>query len=231
MKPAIQADLRVRFAGAFFAVIFFAEAFFAAARFAGFAVRDDDFFVAFPEPPPDCFAPARARLASSAAMRSSTLAGSSVVGSGDDLLAGRLLVDEREQFLAVLVVVFLGIELRGERADELARHLLLPLARFARRLRQWLFPIDREHFVGEAHRLEYERAVDRADRDQRLLRTEDETPDRDLPEFLHHVGEQAVGLGVFLVGNEVVRLLEEDRVDVGQVDEVLDLDLRGSPWA
>ena len=122
---------------------------------------------------------------------------------------------------------FSGSNSRGERAHELARHLLLALARFARRFGQWLFTVDREHLVGEAHRLEHERAVDRTDRDQRLLRPEHEAPDRDLPELLHHVGEEAVGLGVVLVGNEVVRLLEEDRVDVGEVDEVLDLDLAG----
>ena len=36
--------------------------------------------------------------------------------------------------------------------------------------------------------------------------------------------EQAVGLGRVLVGDEVVRLLEVDGVDLGEVDEVLDLD-------
>ena len=44
-------------------------------------------------------------------------------------------------------------------------------------------------------------------------------------------GEQPVGLGRVLVGHEVVGLLEVHGVDLGEVDEVLDLDLPGSPWA
>ena len=56
-------------------------------------------------------------------------------------------------------------------------------------------------------------------------------PDRDLAQLVHHLDEQAVRLGRVLVGHEVVRLLEVERVDVGEVDEVLDLDRAGSPSA
>ena len=50
------------------------------------------------------------------------------LGLGDDLLAGRLLVDELEELLAVLVVVLLRLEVAGERLDELGRHRELALA-------------------------------------------------------------------------------------------------------
>ena len=85
--------------------------------------------------------------------------------------------------------------------------------------------VDREHLVGVAHGLEAQHAVDRPDGDQRLLRAQHEAADRDLVLVLHHLGEQAVGLGRVLVGHQVVRLLEVHGVDLGEVDEVLDLDL------
>ena len=152
-------------------------------------------------------------------------------GGRHDLLARGLALDEREHLLAVLVVVLLGIELAGERVHQLARHVQLALARLGAPSRSTL-AVGREHLVGVAHRLEARaspstgRMATSASFDRSTNR-----PDRDLALVLHHLGEQAVGLGRVLVGDEVVRLLEVHRVDVGEVDEVLDLDLAGSPWA
>ena len=79
--------------------------------------------------------------------------------------------------------------------------------------------------VGVAHRLDAERAVERPDRDEALLAAHHDAPDRDLVERLHRVDEQRVRLLAALVGHEVVGLLEVERVDVVEVDELLDLDL------
>ena len=45
-----------------------------------------------------------------------------------------------------------------------------------------------------------------------------------LPRLLHGLGEQRVGLERRLVGGHVVRRVVEERVDVDEVDELLDVD-------
>jgi hypothetical protein len=60
-----------------------------------------------------------------------------------------------------------------------------------------------------------------------LLASEHEPADRHLLEVGHGVEQEPVGLGGAPVRRQVVGALEEDRVDLLQVDEVLDLDHPG----
>jgi hypothetical protein len=60
-----------------------------------------------------------------------------------------------------------------------------------------------------------------------LLVAENESRDGDLARVLHGLDEEGVGALGALVGPEVVGLLEVDRVDVVEIDEVLDLDRAG----
>ena len=120
---------------------------------------------------------------------------------------------------------FSGSNSEASELDELARHLHLAFGGLAGGLGDRAFAIGREHLVGVAHRLEHEHAVDRADRDERLLRPHHEAADRDLALLLHDVDEQAIGLLGALVGDQEVRVLEVHGIDLGEVDEVLDLDL------
>ena len=64
----------------------------------------------------------------------------------------------------------------------------------------------------------------RADRDEALLVADDNARDRHLVRLLHRVEQQPVGLRGRRVGHEVVRVVVEDRVDLVEIDEVLDLD-------
>jgi hypothetical protein len=57
-----------------------------------------------------------------------------------------------------------------------------------------------------------------------LLGAHDETGDADLLRLLHRRGQQLVRLGRRLVGHEVVTRVVEQRVDVDEVDELLDVD-------
>ena len=134
----------------------------------------------------------RARLASSAATRSSTLAGSSARGCGDDLLARRLPLDEGEQLLAVLVVVLLGLELADERLDELARHRRAR-ARWARVVCESTeLAVDRRAPRRRSASSRRRACRRRADRDEALLRPHHDAADRDLVELGHRLDEQPV---------------------------------------
>ena len=78
--------------------------------------------------------------------------------------------------------------------------------------------------VGIDHRREQQLAVLRAHRREVLLRAHDEASDADLLRPFHGLGQQGVGLHRRLVGSEVVGRVVENRVDVGEVDELLDVD-------
>ena len=64
----------------------------------------------------------------------------------------------------------------------------------------------------------------RADRDELLLGADDDARDRDLARLAHRVEQQPVGLGAAGAGREVVGVVVVDRVDLVEVDEVLDVD-------
>jgi hypothetical protein len=80
------------------------------------------------------------------------------------------------------------------------------------------------HLVGVDHRRQHEGAVLGADGAEVLLRPHHEAGHAHLAALLHRLGEQGVGLGGRLVGRHVVRGVVEQRVDVDEVDELLDVD-------
>ena len=108
--------------------------------------------------------------------------------------------------------------------DELAGHGQLPLRRPGVPGRGDPQVSDIDHFVREQHCGKHEGALPRPERRQVLLGAEYEAPDAHLPGAFHGLGQQCVGASGGAVGYEVVTVLEEERVDLGQVDELLDLD-------
>ena len=152
-----------------------------------------------------------------------------VGGRADDLLARGLVLEHLEQLLAVLVAVLVGLEVGGERLDQLLRHVELALLGLRRLLGEDVVAqvLGLRHLVVEAHRRHRQDVVHRADRGEVLLVAKDEAGDRDLAGVAHRLDEQGVGLLGALVGAEVVGLLEVDGVDLVEVDEVLDLDRAG----
>ena len=146
-------------------------------------------------------------------------------GGRDHLLALRLALDQRQDLVAVLVAVLGGVEVGGERVDQRLGHLELLLGRLAVRGVELVRDlVRRDDLVGEAHRRHRHHPVHRPQRGEVLLAAQHEARDRDLAGVLHRLDEQRVGLLGALVGAEVVGVIEVDRVDLVQVDEVLDLD-------
>src|SRR3989442_1162802 len=140
-----------------------------------------------------------------------------------NLLALDLLVDELEHALAVLVAVLLGAEgVRREAVDQLERQLELPLLDL-RRL-ALLDLAEAPHLIGEVHRVQHEPALRRPDEDEALLAAHDELRERDAPVRAHRVGEEPIRLLTALVGAQVVRLLEIDRVHRREWHELRDVD-------
>jgi hypothetical protein len=145
-----------------------------------------------------------------------------------DVLALGLALDQVEQLLAVLVAVLVRVEVGGQRIDQLLRHLDLALVDPHLVVREHAVEVvGLDDLVGEAHRGHSQHAVHRSDRRQVLLVSQHEARDRDLALLLHRLDEQRVSLLGAGVGTEVVGLVEVDRVDLVEIDEVLDLDRAG----
>src|SRR5581483_302107 len=136
------------------------------------------------------------------------------------LLPLRLRTKQREQLLAVPVVVLLGLERRAEVLDEGLRHLDLGLAQLALLADLLRLP----HLVGVVHGLEHEDVLPDAQRRQMLLVADHDLRDRDPPRLLERTDEQHVRLLRALVREQVVGLPKVDRVDLLERDEVADLD-------
>ena len=146
-----------------------------------------------------------------------------------DLLAVGLGLDQLEHLLAVLVVVLRGLEVRRQRVDQLLGHLELAVRGLEVLGRGHVVEVVGRHdLVVEDHRLHRQHvALAGADRDELLLGAQHDAGDRHLAGLAHRLEQQAVGLPRALVGDEVVRVVVEDRVDVLEVDEVLDVDRAG----
>ena len=199
--------------------------------FAGVLERPEDFFAVV-----DFFFAAAVRLAVAVVLdrRQARLEGSHQVRHlgrrgrlrlDRDLLARGLALDQVEHLVAVLVAVLGGVELARQRVDQLLGHLQLALGRLqVLGLRQVVEVVVRHDLVVEDHRLHHQQVTRRADRDERLLGADDDAGDRHLARRLHRVEQQPVRLGRALVRHEVVRVVVVDRVDVLEVDEVLDVD-------
>src|SRR3954471_934458 len=143
-----------------------------------------------------------------------------------DLLAGRLALDQREDLLAIGVAVLAGLPLAGERLDELLgdRQLAVVDLDLVRGI-ELVDALGIDDLVGEDHRGHPEDvALHGADRDEVLLLADHDLGDRDLAALAHRLEQQPVRLRATGPGREVVRVVVHDRVDVREVDEVLDLD-------
>ena len=146
------------------------------------------------------------------------------VGRLGDLLAGDLLLDERLHPAAVRVGVRLGTEVVvRELIDELPRELDLGGPR-ARRFGAVGDLGEAPHLVGVVERVHHQPLVEGADQHDVLLAVTRPLRDRDLAGVVHRLHQQAVGLVGALLGTEVVGVLEVDRIDLGEGDELLDVD-------
>ena len=84
--------------------------------------------------------------------------------------------------------------------------------------------------VGEQHRRQRQRSVAVADDREVLLGAHHERAERGPLGLAHDLAEQTVGSERSVVvtgGDEEVRMIEVHRVDVGEVDELLDVDRSG----
>ena len=144
-----------------------------------------------------------------------------------ELFAVGLHLDERHHCFAVLVVILLGLEVGGERRDERLGHrdfLVVDLDRIESLEFVDVGGID--HLVGIGERRHHEASLLGADRRGVLLVAHHEPADRHFPAGLHRSRQQHVGLGR-TVGGEVVGGVEVHRVDVDEVDELLEVDRLG----
>ena len=154
------------------------------------------------------------------------LGGGRLLGRSHDLGgAARLAVDQLEHLVAVGVAEPRRLELGAEALDELAghRHLLVGDLDVGDRVELGDL-LGRVELVRVDHRREHQPTVDRPDRGEVLLRAHHEAGDADLAALLHRALQQRVGLERGLVGRDEVGGVVEHRVDVGEVDELLDLD-------
>ena len=105
--------------------------------------------------------------------------------------------------------------------DELCRHLELLLRDPLIRGRD---PFERAQLVGEVELLEDEDAVVHAERAQMPAVAHHERDHGGEPRLLHRLREQRVDVVAAVARADVVRLCEEERIDVLARDEVGDLD-------
>src|SRR4051812_44245346 len=138
------------------------------------------------------------------------------------LLARGLALDQVEHRLAIGVLVVAGVVVLLERIDELFRHLDLALGGLASRSVE-LQLVRAHHLVVEAQSVEGYHVLERANGHQVLPVVEGEASDPRPSTAAERLVEQAVGvLGV--AAADVVGLLVEDRIDVGGLDEVVEVD-------
>ena len=146
----------------------------------------------------------------------------------DDLLAGALRLDPLAELLGVRVVVPLRIPVGRQRVDEHVGHLHRLRLRLRPPARQTVDIGTRHDLVGEAHGRHRQHAVERPHRGQVLGVAHDDRADRHPFPVLHRRQQQLVGLlGGVAVGRQPVGPLVVDRVDLGEPDEVGDLDRAG----
>src|SRR5438477_5649452 len=140
-------------------------------------------------------------------------------------LRGWLASEKLEQLLAVFVRVLFGHPARGHRSDELPSGLHLAVG--DRDVAESADQLGRaSHLVREEQRFECERIAQGPDGDDVRLGPEDKPSDPDHPGALHRAKEQRVRLlGAHTPRRrDVIALLVEDGVDVGETHELLDLD-------
>ena len=146
-----------------------------------------------------------------------------------DLLARGLLLDHLHDLLAVLVPVLLGLPRGGEGFHELLRDRQLALGDLDAVVGDLVDPVLRDDLVEVDERVHLQQVAVRADRDERLLVADDDLRDGDLVRLAHRVEQELVRLRPARPGRQVVRVVVEDRVDLGQVDEVEDVDRLRAP--
>ena len=167
---------------------------------------------------------AAATLASSAAMMSMTLGFSAATSGTSNSSPSAFIWMSAMHLLAVLVVVLLRLEVGGQRLHERLGHRDLLLAHLDSVEALEFGDLRRvDDLVGVRQRRHHQPAVLGADRRRVLLVAHDEAADGDLAARLHRPRQQHVGLG-WAVRCEVVRGVVVHRVDLGQVDELLEVD-------
>src|SRR5437016_2607131 len=149
---------------------------------------------------------------------------------GDDLLALGLSLQKREDLLAIVVPVLSGVEVCGERIDQLLRHLQLAFARLRVRVRKAFQLVLGDDLVLIQHRRDRQCLLQRPHRREILLGPQHEAGDADAVRAFHRLDQQRVRLRRAAIGHQVVRVLVVDRIDLGQIDEVLDLDRLVGAW-
>jgi len=140
-----------------------------------------------------------------------------------DFLALHLEVHEIEHALPVVILVLVRLELVArELLDQPLRQAHLAFLERGRFALADLAEIP--HLVGEVHRVQHQPALRWAHEDEALFPAHDILGEGDALHLRHRVGQEPVRLLAALVGAQVVRLLEVDRVHGGERHELGDVD-------
>ena len=140
-------------------------------------------------------------------------------------LALRLALDQIEHAVAVLVAVLPGLEVRHQGLDQLLGHRQLALAGLDVAVdRDLVERVGRDDLVGEEHGLHRDHPAVRPQGHQVLLGAQHHARDAHPARVLHGVEQKLVGLGRAGVRHEVIGMVVEDRIDLIELDEVLDVD-------
>ena len=121
--------------------------------------------------------------------------------------------------------MLLRLEVGFERGDQLTGHFDFAVGdlNVFKTVEQLHFACG-DNLVGIHHRRNHQLAVYRANSCQVLLGAHDKAGNTDLPCFLHRGHQELVGLLSIDAWRQVVLSVVEDRVDVGEVDELLQID-------
>jgi hypothetical protein len=126
-----------------------------------------------------------------------------------------LALDQRHDLLAVLVLVLLGLPRRRQRLHELLGHRQLALGRRDGLVGQLVDAVVRDDLVEEDQRVHLQQVARGAHGDERLLVADDDLGDRHLARLAHRVEQQLVRAWTRRRRAQVVRVVVEDRVDLG----------------
>src|SRR5262245_35935154 len=137
--------------------------------------------------------------------------------------SGHLLLGRGQDPLAVVVLVLARSKLLVRQLVDQAR-CQIQLAVLDLRALSLVDLAEIPHLVREVHRVQHEPALGGSDQHKAFLAPHHELGERHPVRLGHRVSEQPVGLLTTLVGAEVVRLFEVDRVDLRQGDELRDVD-------
>ncbi len=135
------------------------------------------------------------------------------------------LVDELHERGPIIVRVTLRVPILGHLVHQRLRHAEFALARFFRRRK--LDRRRRDQLIGKTHQFQHEEIAVGFDRRQVLAGSDDHFGDASFVRVRQNLAQQVVGAGPTLLRLEIIRPIKIHRIDLGQLDEINDVDRIG----